>query len=130
MLNDNVVLSGSVANVQEASRAQSLAERFTGAAEKVVNNLSIEQRQQVLIQVRVSEMSRTISKQFGVNLSGAVNAAGLPISASTGNQFSLVGRALSDLSGGQIGSACPGALQPAHRADPDKYIDGHCQRQQ
>ena len=39
-LNDNVVLSGSVANVQEASRAQSLAERFTGSADKVVNNLS------------------------------------------------------------------------------------------
>jgi pilus assembly protein CpaC len=66
-LNDNVVLSGSVTNVQEASRAQDLAERFTGSKDKVVNNLSIDQRQQVLIQVRVSEMSRTISKQLGLN---------------------------------------------------------------
>ena len=105
-LNDNIVLSGSVANIQEASRAQSLAERFAGSPDKVVNNLSIDQRQQVLIQVRVSEISRTISKQLGINLSSVVNAGGIPIVTSTDNQFSLVGRALSDLSGAQIGQVC------------------------
>jgi pilus assembly protein CpaC len=105
-LNDNVVLSGTVANVQEASRAQSLAERFTGSAEKVVNNLSIDQRQQVLIQVRVSEMSRTISKQLGINLVGNATAAGVPLLLTTENQFSLLGRALSDISGAQVGSTC------------------------
>ncbi len=105
-LNDNVVLSGTVNNVQEASRAQLLAERFAGSPDKVVNNLSIEQRQQVLIQVRVSEMSRNISKQLGINTATVVNAAGIPIVASSDNQFSLVGRALSDLSGAQIGQAC------------------------
>ena len=103
-LNDNVVLSGSVNNIQEASRAQDLAERFTGSKDKVVNNLSIDQRQQVLIQVRVSEMSRTISKQLGLNTSFSQIVGGVPIAASTDNQFSLVGRALADLSGAQIGA--------------------------
>jgi len=103
-LNDNVVLSGSVNNVQEASRAQDLAERFTGTKDKVVNNLSIDQRQQVLIQVRVSEMSRSISKQLGLNTNYFQNVAGVPIAFGTDNQFSLVGRALADLSGGQIGN--------------------------
>ncbi|HYK80488.1 MAG TPA: type II and III secretion system protein family protein [Micropepsaceae bacterium] len=102
-LNDNVVLSGSVNNVQEASRAQDLAERFTGSKDKVVNNLSIDQRQQVLIQVRVSEMSRIISKQLGLDTTVNTVAAGVPIVASTDNQFSLVGRALADMSGGSIG---------------------------
>ncbi len=105
-LNDNVVLSGSVNNVQEASKAQNLAERFAGSADKVVNSLAIEQGQQVLIQVRVSEMSRTISKQLGINASSVINAQGVPIIASTDNQFSLVGRALSDLSGFQAGQVC------------------------
>jgi len=103
-LNDNVVLSGSVNNVQEASRAQDLAERFTGSKDKVVNNLSIDQRQQVLIQVRVSEMSRSISKQLGLNANFSQVVGGVPIAAATDNQFSLVGRALSDLSGAAIGS--------------------------
>jgi len=117
-LNDNVVLSGSVNNVQEASRAQDLAARFTGDPEKVVNNLDIEQRQQVLIQVRVSEMSRSISKQLGINTSSVVNAAGVPIVASTDNQFSLVGRALADLSGVQAGQVCQ-TTQFQNRTIPD-----------
>ncbi|HEX3485022.1 MAG TPA: type II and III secretion system protein family protein [Micropepsaceae bacterium] len=105
-LNDNIVLSGSVNTVSEASRAQSMAERYAGSPDKVVNNLSIEQRQQVLIKVTVSEISRNISKQLGINLSSVVNAGGVPIVTSTDNQFSLVGRALSDLSGAQIGQVC------------------------
>ena len=105
-LNDNVVLSGTVNNVQEASRAQDMAERFAGSADKVVNNISIGERQQVLIQVRVSEMSRSIAKQFGVNTSAVANAGGVPIVMSTDNQFSLVGRALGDLSGTQVGEVC------------------------
>ena len=103
-LNDNIVLSGSVNNVQEASEAENMAERFTGAANKVVNNLSIGQRQQVLIQVRVSEMSRTISKQLGINAATVVQIAGVPTVIQTDNQFSLAGRAISDLSGAMIGN--------------------------
>lgn len=105
-LNDNVVLSGSVNSVQEASRAQDLAKGVTGSPDKVVNNLSINQRQQVLIQVRVSEMSRSISKQLGINVMSVVNVAGVPVIAATDNQFSLVGRALSDISGAVIGQTC------------------------
>jgi pilus assembly protein CpaC len=105
-LNDNVVLSGHVNNVEEASRAQSLAERFTGSPDKVVNNVSIDQHQQVLIQVRVSEMSRTISKQLGINAVASTIAAGVPMFVATDNQFSLLGRALSDISGAQVGKTC------------------------
>lgn len=105
-LNDSVVLSGSVNNVQEASRAQDMAKQFTGSAEKVVNGVSIDSRHQVLIQVRVSEMSRSISKQLGINTLTSVNAAGTPIAVATDNQFSLLGRAISDLSGAAIGNTC------------------------
>jgi len=105
-LNDNIVLSGTVASVQEASFAQDLALRFAGAPEKIVNMLSIGQRQQVLIKVRVSEMNRSIAKQFGTNLAAAVgkDSAGVPYFFSTQNQFSLLGRALADLSGARVGS--------------------------
>ncbi|HXJ02957.1 MAG TPA: type II and III secretion system protein family protein [Micropepsaceae bacterium] len=105
-LNDNIVLSGSVNTIQEASRAQSLAERFAGTPDKVVNNLTIDQRQQVLIKVTVSEISRSISKQLGINLASGFDAGGVPIMMATDNQFSLVGRALSDISGAQIGRTC------------------------
>lgn len=106
-LNDSVVLSGTASSVQDASKARDLAVRTAGAPEKVVNALSITGRQQVLIKVRVSEMQRSIAKQLGVDISGAVaSAAGVPLVASTANPFSLLGRALSDLSGVKIGNSC------------------------
>ena len=104
-LNDNVVLNGTVTSAQQASQAQDMATRFAGEATKVVNALSIEQASQVLIKVRVAEMGRTIAKQLGINVTAAVgDLNGTPIFASTDNQFSLLGRALSNLSGARIGS--------------------------
>jgi pilus assembly protein CpaC len=68
--------------------------------------LSIGQRQQVLIKVRVSEMSRTIAKQFGSNIAAAVgkDTSGVPYFFSTDNQFNLLGRALANLSGARVGA--------------------------
>lgn len=109
-MNDNVVLTGSVASALEASRAADLAARFTGDPKKVVNMISIAGGQQVMLKVRIAEMDRNIAKQFGVNLAGAKIIGGAPVAISTANQFNLVGQALSDLSGGQVGQVCaPGS---------------------
>ena len=111
-MNDTVVLSGSVASAQEAARAQDLAASFAGDPKKVVNMLGVASGEQVMLKVRIAEMDRNIAKQFGINATGALNTAGVPISLSTSNPYSLLGHALSDASGGQIGSACAGAFNP------------------
>ena len=106
-MNDNVVLTGTVSSATVSTRAQDLAASFAGDPKKVVNMIKIAANEQVMLKVRVAEMQRTIAKQFGVNLSEAAVAAGVPIIASTGNQFGLIGRALSDASGAQVGQVCP-----------------------
>jgi len=111
-MNDNVVLTGSVANAQEATRAQDLAASFAGDPKKVVNMLKIDANEQVMLKVRVAEMQRQVAKQFGIDLSAAAQAAGVPIIASTSNPFSLLGRALSDASGVQLGSIGTDPLHP------------------
>ena len=111
-LNDNVVLTGTVARAQDSTRAQDLAARFAGDPTKVVNMLQIAGGEQVMLKVRIAEMDRNIAKQFGVNLSEAAMVAGVPIIASTQNQFGLIGHALSDASGGQIGAVCPTSILP------------------
>jgi len=108
-LNDNVVLSGTVVNAQQVSQAEALAERFAGDQKRVVNNLTIAERQQVLIEVRVSEMSRVLSKQLGINSLAVAKAGGVPIVVGTDNQFSLVGRALTNM-GAMLGNT--GVCQP------------------
>jgi pilus assembly protein CpaC len=108
-LNDNIVLSGTVSSAQESARAQDLAARFAGDPAKVVNLLKVAGGEQVMLRVRVAEMQRTIAKQFGLNIATAFKAGGVPIQASTDNNFNLVGRALADASGGQAGLLCTAA---------------------
>jgi pilus assembly protein CpaC len=109
-ISDNVVLSGNVATALEATRAVNLATGFTGDPKKVINMLSVSGGQQVMLKVRVAEMDRNIAKQFGINTSGALTAAGIPILAGSANPYGLLGHALADASGVQLGSSC-GASQ-------------------
>lgn len=105
-INDTVVLTGHVASAAESQRAQEIAAKFAGDDKKVVNVLQIRSSEQVMLKVRIAEMQRSVAKQFGIDLSSAMMAAGIPMTFGTSNQFGLVGHALSDLSGGQVGSVC------------------------
>jgi pilus assembly protein CpaC len=115
-MNDNIVLSGTVASAQESTRAQDLAAGFTGDPKKVVNMLGIAGGEQVMLKVRIAEMDRNIAKQFGINAGVVGNAAGVPYAVGTSNPFGLLGRALNDASGGQVGQACSGAFFPTGSA--------------
>ncbi len=116
-LNDNVVLTGTVASAEQATRAQDLAARFATEAgkaadpSKVVNMLKVKGREQVLIKVRVSEIQRNIAKQLGINLTSAFSAGGVPIALATSNPFGL-GQVLSAASGAQVGFVGNNLLSP------------------
>jgi pilus assembly protein CpaC len=62
---DTVVLSGTVGSLAMAEKAESLAAPY---GKKVVNLLDVSGGQQVMLQVRVAEVSRTALSQLGVNL--------------------------------------------------------------
>jgi pilus assembly protein CpaC len=111
-MNDNVVLSGSVASSLESTQAADLAARFAGDAKKVVNMLTVAGGAQVMLKVRIAEMDRSISKQFNVNLSSAASVDGVPVIAATSNPYGLLGSALSNLSGAQIGASCGASFVP------------------
>ena len=77
-LNDNIVLSGTVANLAEAGQVLQIAQKFVGKPEQVVNLLTIAGKDQVMLKVRIVEMQRSVIKQLGVNLSAVINQAGQP----------------------------------------------------
>lgn len=74
-VNDNILLTGSVPNAAAAGRVEALAsmwlDEFTGGQgeAEVINLMSIEGKDQVLLKVRIVEMQRSITKQLGINLS-------------------------------------------------------------
>jgi len=84
--NDAVVLTGVVSNGPAINRAVELAKTYAG--EKVVNMMSVGASQQVMLEVRFSEVSRQTGKQIG--LSGFGFSDGGTFSSAIGNGAQLV----------------------------------------
>ncbi|WP_319542323.1 type II and III secretion system protein family protein [uncultured Pseudodesulfovibrio sp.] len=62
---DSVTLAGHVSNTANLSSVLALAE--AAAPDKVVNLLTVDGIQQVMLEVRVAEMSRSVTKRLGIN---------------------------------------------------------------
>lgn len=84
--NDSVVLTGVVSNGPAINRAVELAKTYAG--DKVVNMMSVGASQQVMLEVRFSEISRQTGKQIG--LSGFGFSDGGTFGAAIGNGAGLV----------------------------------------
>jgi pilus assembly protein CpaC len=92
---DGVMLSGTAANSGEAQQAFDLASRLAGDTTKVVNGIAVRGRDQVMLKVSVSEVSRDIIKQLGIDLSGNFNWGSTVLGGATSNAFSATGQPLS-----------------------------------
>jgi pilus assembly protein CpaC len=105
---DSIVLSGSVSSDGVVQRATSVARRFVDDDQKIINLMRVANEQQVLLRVRVAEVSKTAIKNLGINWnvsnialgSGLVNAV-LPGSTALTTPATIAGTA-ADL--GPIGS--------------------------
>lgn len=66
-IGDAVVLSGAVSSAADATTAAAIAARYVGDPAKVVNSLTIRDRDQVMLKVTVAEVQRSTIKQLGVD---------------------------------------------------------------
>jgi pilus assembly protein CpaC len=122
----SIILSGTVKTPAESDRIVQLATRFVslepgrtkepGSPDNpIVNLLWVESEEQVLVKVRIVEMSRTLVKQRGVNLNSEnmLNQL-LPedtfVKVATANGYSIAGRALGGVSA--TSGAVRNILQP------------------
>ncbi len=62
---DHITLSGTASNANNLNRALSMAEAY--APKKIVNAMQVGGVQQVMLEVRVAEMSRELIKRLGLN---------------------------------------------------------------
>lgn len=85
-VNQNLFLTGQVRSPEISENARQIAVRFVPDVENVVNLLAVIEDQQVLLQVRVAEVSRAVLKELGLNLFG--NVAG-QISTLTSGDFAF-----------------------------------------
>jgi pilus assembly protein CpaC len=116
-VNGALVLTGTVKSAAEADRIMQIAEKFSAPAgqqgakgeSQIVNLIAVEGNEQVLVKVRIVEMSRTLVKQLGVNLNAqdALNTL-LPndwsLNLATQNAFSVNGKLLGGITGKAAGA--------------------------
>ena len=95
-IGDSIVLSGSVASAAESQHIFDTAVRMVGDVNKVVNGLTIRDREQVMLKVTVAEVQRNILKQLGVDLNGAsINVGSAVVNFENTNPFSAQNTLLS-----------------------------------
>ncbi|WP_409432512.1 type II and III secretion system protein family protein [Litorimonas sp. RW-G-Af-16] len=109
-INDKILLTGSVPNAATADMIEKLARMWSysassggffrrssgGTSEDIVNLLTIEGKDQVMLKVRIVEMQRSVTKQLGINL-GLDGAIG-------DTTFSVLNDVNSDVAGGLTGA--------------------------
>lgn len=100
---DNLVLTGSVSSAQAAAQAMDIAQAYANAAQggdgnkkgSVLNMMSVDSPQQVMLEVKVAEVSKTLLNQLGsaVNLQGGFGSwsGGLLTSFLTGASTAIFG---------------------------------------
>lgn len=86
-MNGLVLLTGTVATPGDAAEAERLVTAFVGEGTKVLSRLRTATPLQVNLSVRVAEVSRSFSKQVGVNLISADSTGGFKFGIGQGRNF-------------------------------------------
>lgn len=68
---DSIVLTGSVNDAVNADQAVTLAEAYSGG-KKIINFLQVGAPQQVMLEVKVAEVSKTLTDQLGASFTGTL----------------------------------------------------------
>jgi pilus assembly protein CpaC len=84
-MNGMVLLTGTVAQPTDAAEAERLVQAFVGANVQVVSRLRTATPQQVYLQVRIAEVSRSLARDIGTNLLSRDNSGGFLFGIGRGN---------------------------------------------
>jgi pilus assembly protein CpaC len=84
------------ASPADAQQAQNIAARLVDGADKVINNIVVRGRDQVMLKVVVAEVQRNIVKQLGIDLDGSFSYGTAVVKFNNANPFTAYGRTLSD----------------------------------
>ncbi|WP_395645798.1 type II and III secretion system protein family protein [Terricaulis sp.] len=137
-VNGSVVLSGTARSAAEADHAVQIANRFLATAaggsggaaaaagqDRLVNLISVEGSEQVLVRVRIVEMSRTLVRQLGINANYDEMINQLVgeddfLNLATRNGFSINGQLLGGLTA--TGGVAENILRPDGYAYPGNVV--------
>lgn len=93
-LGDSIVLTGNAPSAEAATMAATIAAKFIGSEEKIVNSITIDGSDQVNLRVVIAEVAKNTVQNLGIDIAGYATAGGVtfnPISTpSTTQTYNLV----------------------------------------
>jgi pilus assembly protein CpaC len=122
---NSILLVGNVASASEATQAMDIANAFVGVSGEganaskgaVINSLTIRGRDQVMVKVTVSEVSRKAIKQLGINSTGEWRLGKFSITPTIDTPFSIQPQQLAATAiAGGIGNSTNFTLRALERA--------------
>lgn len=131
---NSILLVGTVASASEATQAMDIAGAFVGNSTTggliqsttkgaVINSLTIRGRDQVMVKVVVSEVSRKAIKQLGINSTGEWKLGKFSITPSIDTPFSLQPQQLAATAiGAGIGNSTNFTLRALERAGLSRVL--------
>lgn len=118
---DNAILmKGSVTSPADAERIQRLATTFLQSNQSIINMLDTVEGDQVMLKVKVAEVSRSELKRFGINLESIFDAGNFVFGLATGRDIIV------DATGALLRSATDNSVAVGYngsRADINGVID-------
>lgn len=81
---NSLFMTGTVRSVEVAENVRQIVSRFAPGAGNLVNLLGIAEDQQVLLQVRIAETSRSVLKNIGVDLAAVTSVGDFALAVTTG----------------------------------------------
>lgn len=116
---DSIVLTGSVSDPGAVTRITDLAKAYvrssstsplTGMNPRVVNMLSVGSPQQVMLEVKVAEISKTVLDKFGINFSRAlISGSSMRMLAGIFGGVGGIAGSVGDVAGGRINGTITGS---------------------
>jgi len=88
-LNGTVLLTGTVRQPADAEEAQRIVQAFVGTDTQVISRLRTATPQQVMLQVRIAEVSRSLVREIGANLLSRDTSGGFLFGIGQGNAGSI-----------------------------------------
>jgi len=90
-MNGSILLTGTVAAPADVEDAARLAEAYLGEGTRVLNRLKTATPLQVMLQVKIAEVSRSLIKEIGVNLLTRDNSSGFLFGIGQGRSPGTIG---------------------------------------
>ena len=86
-----IILEGAVRDATKAQELREVASRYLGENETLINRMAVTAPTQVNLRVRVAEVSREVTKLFGINWEGVFSPGDFLFGLATGRAFTSGG---------------------------------------